>query len=286
MRRLLAAMTPPMTVVRTSQQTKMSSRETTSLPGRIADIYRRTSKPKDILWNRLVARPIAALVLAPLQHTRISPNQVTLASLVVFAGAAALMAFLPGHRGLLLAVAVLEFSYVLDCVDGQLARLRGTSTPVGAHLDFLMDELKAFLLVAAAGVRLWQGAGTNAGGESWLLEGLAALVAIASAISLSTFVRRPEYLAATGTAPGRTAGDYGAGFDGAASTTAPTERKRGPVQIVEAIGRYVIHYPSYLVFIAAADRLDIFLHAYLAVNTAHTGRSLLAIARRLGKFAR
>ena len=56
---------------------------------------------------------------------------------------------------------------MLDCVDGQLARLRGTSSPIGAHLDFLMDELKAFLLVAAAGVRLWRE--TNQ--PFWLLEG-------------------------------------------------------------------------------------------------------------------
>ena len=57
---------------------------------------------------------------------------------------------------------VLELSYVLDCVDGQLARLRGTSSPVGAHFDFLMDELKAFLLVGATAARLWGESGRRA----------------------------------------------------------------------------------------------------------------------------
>ena len=118
----------------------------------IADVYRRTRKPQDILWNRLVARPLAAVLLVPLARTRVTPNQVTLATLVVFAarrGDAGARARLAARWcG---ASRVIELSYVLDCVDGQLARCKGTSSPVGAHLDFLMDEIKAFLLVAAVG---------------------------------------------------------------------------------------------------------------------------------------
>src|SRR6516162_6295362 len=122
----------------------------------VIDAYRRTRKPKDILWNRFVARPLAAVLLVPLQATSITPNQVTLLTLVVFAAGAAMLALAPGWRALVIAAGVIELSYVLDCVDGQLARLKGTSSPVGAHLDFLMDELKAFLLVGAVAVRLWR----------------------------------------------------------------------------------------------------------------------------------
>src|SRR5690349_25078599 len=100
----------------------------------IADAYRRTQKPKDIFWNKYVARPMAAVLLVPLQRSSVTPNQVTFASLVVFAAAVAILVAMPGHRGLLLGVLVIELSYVLDCVDGQLARLRGTSSPIGAHL--------------------------------------------------------------------------------------------------------------------------------------------------------
>ena len=136
---------------------------------RIRDSYRRTSKPNDILWNRFVARPLAAPVVMLLERTRVTPNQVTLH----VAGG------VPGRRrrcwcccrgasGLLTAVIVLELSYVLDCVDGQLARLRGTSSPVGAHFDFLMDELKAFLLVCATAGRLWG----DTGDVRFALEGL------------------------------------------------------------------------------------------------------------------
>jgi hypothetical protein len=245
----------------------------------IVDAYRRTRKPRDILWNRFVARPLAAVLLVPLARTRVTPNQVTLATLVVFVAGAAALAICPARGALVASVAVLELSYVLDCVDGQLARLRGTSSPVGAHLDFLMDEIKAFLLVAAVAIRLWRGA-PAATADRWLLEGLLGLAAVASAISLTTFVRRPEYAAATGAAVSHGAGDYGGGFD--APQPAP---RRSPLALVEALGRFIVHYPSYILFVAIADRMDLFLHAYVGLNAAYAARALLGVARKLGGAA-
>jgi phosphatidylglycerophosphate synthase len=255
-----------------------------SILSSVRDSYRRSVKPKDIFWNRYVARPLAAVLLPLLERSPVTPNQVTFLSLFTFVGAAALLLLVPGHAGLLAAVAVIQLSYVLDCTDGQLARLRGTSTPVGAHLDFLMDELKAFLLVAATGLRLWR----EAGDVRFLVEALVGLVAIASAISLTTFMRRPEYAAATGAKVSQGSGDYGAGFapDEPAAAARPASPLRRLLGLVEAAGKLVVHYPSYLVYIAIADRLDLFLHAYLLVNAAYVGRSLLAITVKLGRFSR
>jgi phosphatidylglycerophosphate synthase len=250
----------------------------------IADAYRRTRKPKDILWNRLVARPLAAVVIVPLARTRITPNQVTLATLPVFLAGAAVMIAVRSWGGLVAAAAILEFSYVLDCADGQLARLKGTSSPVGAHLDFLMDELKAFVLVAAVALRLWllhrhDTADDVTGGARWLVEGIAGLVIVAAAISLTTFMRRPEYAAATGARVGHGAGDYGEGFD-----AAPTKASsRSPLALVEALGRFIVHYPSYILFVALANRIDLFLHAYVALNAAYAARAFLKLGRALGR---
>jgi phosphatidylglycerophosphate synthase len=252
----------------------------------VVDAYRRTQKPRDILWNRFVARPLAAVLLVPLARTNVTPNQVTLATLVVFIAGAVLLALDPGRGALLGAVAILELSYVLDCVDGQLARWKGTSSPVGAHLDFLMDEIKAFVLVAAVAIRLWRGDG-SAHAERWLVEGLLGLAAVATAISLTTFVRRPEYAAATGGAVAHGAGDYGTGFD--APPPPPAAARRSPLSVsvgfVEAVGRFVVHYPSYILFVALANRMDLFLHAYVALNAAYAARALLGIARKLGRGA-
>lgn len=246
-----------------------------SFLSQIAAVYRQTKKPKDILWNRFVARPVAAVFLVPLAKSRITPNQVTFLSLAVFVAAMAMLALQRGHFALVSAALVLELSYVLDCVDGQLARLKQKSSPVGAHLDFLMDELKAFLLVAATGVRLWR----IDGHEFWLLEGLTGLVVVASAISLTTFIRRPEYLAATGAARPRSAGDYGDGF---ATEIHPTS-VASLIGLVESVGRFLIHYPSYFVFVALFDQLDLFLHVYIAINGAYAARSLLGVAIKLGR---
>ena len=247
--------------------------------GQIAEVYRRTRKPKDILWNRFVARPLAAVLLVPLRATRITPNQITLLTLVVFAVGATMVAFCPGRRALVIAAGVIELSYVLDCVDGQLARLKGMSSPVGAHLDFLMDELKAFLLIAAVGVRLWLASSE----VRWLLEGLAGLVIVASAISLTTFLRRPEYAAATGAKVAMGAGDYGEGFAASAPAADAAARRWSPLRLAEALGKFIVHYPSYILFVALANRIDLFLHAYLAMNAAYAARSLLSIALRLGR---
>ena len=38
-------------------------------------------------------------------------------------------------------------------------------------------------------------------------------------------------------------------------------------------------------YVAAFDRLDLFLHVYVAINAAHAARSMLAIVRKLGRRA-
>ena len=238
-----------------------------------ADIYRRTRKPNDIVWNRYVARPLAAALVVPLARTSITPNQVTFATLPVFLAGAALLALLPSWGALIGGAAIIELSYVLDCADGQLARLKGTSSPVGAHLDFLMDELKAFALIAAIAIRLW----LPARDPRWLLEGLAGLATVAGAISLTTFVRRPEYAAATGAVVSHGTGDYGEGFE-----QKPPVR-RSPLALVEALGRFIVHYPSHIWLVALVNRIDIFLHAYIVMNAAYAARSFLGIARSLGR---
>ncbi len=255
---------------------------------RIADFHRRTRKPKDIVWNRFVARPLASTLLVVLHPTRVTPNQVTLASLAVFVVAAAVMVAALPPAGLVAAVIIVELSYVLDCADGQLARWRGTSTPVGAHLDFFVDELKAFLLVAAVAVRLWRTSGLQA----WLVEGIAGLLAVACAISLTTFIRRPEYTATTGGKPSSAAGDYGDGFaapDPTAVDFAPSLPARARRALL-SLGQLAAHYPTTLPFFTAAamvagqnECVAWFLHVYIGVHALYAARTLLCVARNLGR---
>jgi hypothetical protein len=97
-------------------------------------------------------------------------------------------------------------------------------------------------------------------------------------------VRRPEYLRATGAPRPQAAGDYGDGLQSATAAAAPPlSLVAKVVGAVESLGRFLIHYPSYLVFVAAANRLDLFLHVYLAINAAYAGRTILAVLRKLGR---
>jgi hypothetical protein len=233
----------------------------------VKDLYQQSRKPHDIVWNTYVSRPVAALVLVALRRTRVTPNQVTFASLLVALGGAAAMAWWLTWVGLIAAALILQASYVLDCVDGQLARLKSMATPVGAHLDFLMDELKAFAILAAVSVRLW----LVHGEVRYLWGGLAGLGIVASAISLTTFMRRPEYAPPpppTGSMP-------------------PPPIPRSPVRLVVwalmKLLRYVAHYPSYMIWLALLDRIDLYFFAYIAVHLLYVARSMMAIVWKLGR---
>jgi len=237
----------------------------------IAAIYRASKKQRDInRFTEWIARPPAAVVVYVLARTPITPNQVTFLSTVVAAGAAAMFALLPGHAWLIAAAAVFELSFILDCADGMLARLRKIASPLGHLLDFLMDELKAMFIFGCVAIRLWQ----DTGDERLLLVGLGGLFCLAAGLSLTSFMRRPEYGAPPPTEDGQPAEVGG---------------RRGPIgraiSALEWAARVVIHYPQYIWICALADRIDIYFWAYAGVNVLYLGKSMLSIVFRLGRFA-
>src|SRR5688572_23600346 len=159
--------------------------------GEILEVYRRTRKSRDLVFNSHVCRPIAAVFVVALRGTRFTPNQVSFFSLLLAWCAAALLVWLPGRAGWWLGVLVLELSYVFDCVDGMLARERGVASQAGHLLDFLMDEIKAFFVLGAVAL----GAYRREGDPELLIWGVVGLVSLASGIGLTTFQRRPEIVA-------------------------------------------------------------------------------------------
>jgi phosphatidylglycerophosphate synthase len=230
----------------------------------IVAIYRASKKKQDINWfTEHVARPPAAVVVYALRNTPITPNQVTFASAAIAAGACAMIALLPGWAWLVAAVLVFELSFVLDCADGQLARLRKTASVVGHLLDFLMDELKAMMLYGSVAIRLWR----ETDDVRILLVGIGGLFCLASGIALTSFMRRPEYGAKPPTEDGQ-----------------PAQLRKGPLAIVEWAARIVVHYPQYIWLCAAFDRIDIYFWAYSGVNALYFAKSFATIMFRLGRF--
>lgn len=96
-------------------------------------------EPVDFYWHR----PLAGLLVEALRDTSITPNQVTIASGVasIVAGVMMGLAGIYGRWLIVMGGVMLLGSIVLDCADGQLARIRGTASPVGRILDGLVDIL-------------------------------------------------------------------------------------------------------------------------------------------------
>jgi phosphatidylglycerophosphate synthase len=226
-----------------------------------SEVYQKTKKVPDLFWNRFVCRPVAAVLVSAVKDTRVTPNQITLLSFLVGVVAAVLLVALRGHAGLIIAVAVYQLSYVLDCADGMLARWRGIASPAGHLLDFLMDELKAFAILAAAAIRLH----LEHPDEPFLLIGIGGLVVLASGIALTSFQRHPAIQPAT----------------------APGEPSRSLVKrlvrLIEAGAKFLIHYPSYILYVALAGRLELYLYPYVAVNALYAARTFLSVALRFGR---
>src|SRR4051812_5037171 len=65
-------------------------------------VYQKTRKVPDLFWNMYVCRPVAAVLVNLVKDTRITPNQITLAAVVVAVASAALLLVLPGYQGLVI----------------------------------------------------------------------------------------------------------------------------------------------------------------------------------------
>lgn len=102
-------------------------------------------------------------------HLGITPNQVTVASMVV--GTAAAAAFATGTvGGRVLGAVLLQAAFLLDCVDGQLARYALRFSAFGAWLDGILDRGKEYLVYAGLALGAVR-AGDD--GTVWLLAALA-----------------------------------------------------------------------------------------------------------------
>ena len=213
-------------------------------------------------------------------------------------------AVLPSRTGLGATALLLYLAFVLDCTDGQLARLRGQTSSVGSYLDFLMDEIKAVALIAAVAGRLAldrslvPGLATLAAQVPslpllpdarllWLGLGLAGVVIAASGISITTFMRRQEYFEAVHGKPAEKVPGFTA-LRAAESTPAPRPSpvKRLlllPVRILEMARQADAALSGVVLHSRPARSHWWFLLPYLAAHTMYLGRSALIVLFHLGQ---
>lgn len=118
--------------------------------------YLGTLKPLDVeepidVW---VHRPLAYLLALAVAPTPVSPNFITCCSIALGTAAGACMLLRPSHE-LWLAGLLIFLSAVFDCADGQLARMRKSSSPFGRMLDGLADLAVSISVVVGSAWIVW-----------------------------------------------------------------------------------------------------------------------------------
>jgi hypothetical protein len=244
-------------------------------------IYFATRKKHDFAFNLYLMRPIAAFVVSILAKTPATPNQITIWNLLVFVVSAGLLVALPTYEGGLVAIGVLEFSYLFDCCDGMLARHKKLASKEGHLFDFFTDELKAVLLTSCIGVRLHLTGGFGidlaawpAGSPRFLFAAVAGTVVIASAISLTNFIRRPEL-----TGKETPVEAHYETVEQARSTSLVGRVAKAAMGFLQLLG----HYPSHVWIFAILGRLDVFFWMYVIINLLYLGRGWLGLLLRFGR---
>jgi CDP-diacylglycerol---serine O-phosphatidyltransferase len=106
-------------------------------------------------YMRVVNRRLGRALAAAAAPTRVTPDQLTLASLVAFLAAAGLLVgATPAVPVAVGAMLLLQLGFALDSADGQLARLRGAGSPAGEWLDHVVDAGRHLMLHGAVLVGL------------------------------------------------------------------------------------------------------------------------------------
>ena len=114
----------------------------------------------DSLFTKIFARSISVHISPLLVKTPITPLQVT--AIGLFLGVcAAWTASKPDWISCLIAAFLLESSHILDCIDGELARLTNRGSPFAAFFDPISDRIKDIAIIYAAFLKASQTAAFN-----------------------------------------------------------------------------------------------------------------------------
>ena len=111
----------------------------------------------DTYLNRKLSRPLTRFFLS----TALTPNQITVLScLIGLLGAACF--FQADYWGPVLGALLLQLSAVIDCCDGEVARMKFLESRLGAWLDITLDTVVHIATFVGLGFAVWAQGGTQA----------------------------------------------------------------------------------------------------------------------------
>ncbi|MFK8003281.1 MAG: CDP-alcohol phosphatidyltransferase family protein [Polyangiales bacterium] len=129
-------------------------------------------KPTSGIFERLYMRPLSLRLTRMLMHTRITPNAISWITLGL-ALVSALLVALPEHGAIIAGGLLHMFMRVVDCIDGELARLRYQGSVFGAWLDTIGDGIGIAAFIAGV---TWQLVMVQ-GQSEWMWWGVVGVVA-------------------------------------------------------------------------------------------------------------
>jgi phosphatidylglycerophosphate synthase len=123
-------------------------------------MLRSLENSKDGVVDTYFNRKFSRLITRWLLRTPLTPNQITLlACSLSILGASC---FVPGgYWGPLLGALLLQLSAVLDCCDGEVARIKFMESPLGNTLDIVCDTIGAIAIFLGIGVAVWKNGGSD-----------------------------------------------------------------------------------------------------------------------------
>jgi len=108
----------------------------------------KTKNKDDEWWSSFVTAPIGLFLnMIVVDCSILNPNRLTTLSFIsALLGAAYILPF--SYQNFVAAAILIQLSHVLDCMDGQMARYRGISSPAGSFYDKIADFIKIFIFFA------------------------------------------------------------------------------------------------------------------------------------------
>lgn len=145
----------------------------------------------DRYFNRKVSRWFTRIFLV----LGVSPNVITMVATIV--GLLAAVGFGIGtYQAAVIAALLFQFAAVIDCCDGEVARLTFTESAFGAWLDIAMDNVVHMAIFAGIAVGAYQQAAGQ--GEAWISLVLGAAAVLGNALSFVLVTRAQKIKAASG----------------------------------------------------------------------------------------
>ena len=113
-----------------------------------SELREKCKRPSGYIITLFITNEVSLVLTWFLRNTRVTPNQLTIASII----AGLLCALFYAHGYFISGSLLLFVSHVLDCADGNLARITGKFSPIGKWLDKIGDRLCEAMILYGVGI--------------------------------------------------------------------------------------------------------------------------------------